>query len=294
MFSSKTVGLWLSRGLTTALLTLVAAPASAATVRCESVGGRSASCDLPGSDGVVLERQLGGARCDYGRNWFWDGRRVRVEENCRGEFRNALDEFELGQSLFCAGRHGRLKRCAADTRSGALLEAGEDGCVLDHTWGFDAQGVWVDDRCEVSARVAVGAFQGRPIRCDWIEDGPRRFCPLDTRGGVVLERSIGTSACLFDATWGLAEGGVWVDRGCSALFRADSMATSGALGAPPVELACAASGAAAEFCAAGGTLTARLVTDASDGRCVEGLGWRATAHGIFVADGCVGLFEITH
>jgi hypothetical protein len=271
-----------------------APPAGAATVRCESVGGRSSSCDLPSDRGVVLERQLGGAPCEFGRNWTWDGRRVRVEENCRGEFRSDIDGFELGSSVICESRHRRLVRCAADTRGGVFIEDVGYGCQVDRTWGFDAEGVWASGRCEASFRVGITPHDGRAVRCDWIQDGPRRFCALDTSGGVVLEESAGSGTCLFGETWGFADGGLWVDRGCSGLFRADSLRTSGAFGAPPIALACAAPVGGEAFCAAGGTLSVSLLADASGGRCVEKVTWRPSAHGVTVSDGCAGLFQITH
>jgi hypothetical protein len=287
-----------SRLLPVALFALgaaLAAPAvEAATVRCESIGGRSSSCDLPGDRGVALERQLGGAPCEFGRNWTWDGRRVRVEENCRGEFRSDVDGFELGQSVVCESRHRRLVRCEADTRGGVLIEDLGYGCQLDRTVGYDAEGVWASGRCEASFRVAVTPYDGRELRCDWIQDGPRRFCAFDTSGGVVLEASTGSAACLFGETWGFAEGGLWVDRGCSGVFRADTLKTSGAFGAPPVAMACAAGEGEESFCAAGGTLSVAILADASGGRCIEDVTWRPTAHGVWVSDGCAGLFQITH
>jgi hypothetical protein len=283
------------RGVAAALLAALLAPAAhAATVRCESVGGRSSSCDLPGDRGAVLERQLGGAPCEYGRNWTWDGRRVRVEENCRGEFRSDIDGFELGQSVLCDSKHRQIHRCPADTRAGALIEDLNFGCELDRTWGFDAEGVWVSGRCEASFRVGVAPYDGRTVQCDWIQGGPRRFCAFDTSGGVLLEASTGSAACLFGETWGYADGGLWVDRGCSGQFRADSLRTTGGFGAPPVALACASAEGDVQFCAAGGTLSALILTDASGGRCREARSWDDTAHGIWVANGCVGLFQINH
>jgi hypothetical protein len=288
--SPSTIG----RGVAVALLLACVAPAArAGSVRCESIAGRSSSCELPGDRGVVLERQLGGAPCEFGRNWTWDGRRVRVEENCRGEFRSDLEGFELGSSVLCESRHRQLNRCKADTRGGVLVEDVGYGCEIDRTWGFDAEGVWVSGRCEASFRVGVAPYDGRTLRCDWIQDGPRRFCAFDTTGGVVLEASTGSAACLYGETWGLADGGVWVDRGCSGLFRADTLRTSGAFGAPPVTLACGSAQGEEDFCAAGGTLNATLLTDSS-GRCVEKVTWRSGAHGVWVSDGCAGLFQITH
>jgi hypothetical protein len=274
-----------------ALAAAGAGGAPAESVRCESIGGRAASCPLAGGAGVALGRQLGGAPCVFGRSFGWDGRRVHVAENCRGEFRTTLDEFELGVSVFCEPRRRKLTRCAADTSAGALVEATEGECALGRSFGFDGDGVWVSDRCAVSFRVGIAPPRGRPLRCDWIAGGPRRFCALDTAGGVVLERPLGSAPCVYGVSWGLVEGGVWVDRGCSALFRADALVATGEAGGAPLRLACAAPAGGSDFCPAPGALRATLAADAS-GRCVEGRTWRATAHGVYVEDGCAGLFEL--
>lgn len=276
------------------LAALAATPAARAeTVRCESIEGRSTSCDLPGTRGVALERQLGGSACVFGRNWNWDGRRVRVEENCRGEFRNSLERFAVGRSLECESDHGRAERCPADTRAGVLFEEGDRNCAHGTSWGFDRAGVWVDDGCEASFRVAIAPISGRPIRCDWIEGGPRRFCPVDTSGGVLLEKSFGSAECVFGTSWGLIEGGVWVDRGCSALLRADSLASSGSFGSAPVEIACASVAGGTNFCPAPSVAAVELLHDSS-ARCVEKTTWSFNAHGVTVEDGCTGLFRVKH
>ena len=54
------------------------------------------------------------------------------------------------------------------------------------------------------------------------DDGHRRYCPADTRGGVRLLKQRSGSACNQGKSWGFDRGGVWVDHGCRADFAIDS------------------------------------------------------------------------
>lgn len=51
------------------------------------------------------------------------------------------------------------------------------------------------------------------------DDGHRKYCDADTRGGVRLTRQISGSPCRQNDTWGFDRRGVWVDRGCRAEFQ---------------------------------------------------------------------------
>jgi hypothetical protein len=50
------------------------------------------------------------------------------------------------------------------------------------------------------------------------DDGKRRYCGADTRGGVQLVRQRSGSPCDRGRTWGYDRNGIWVDRGCRAEF----------------------------------------------------------------------------
>jgi hypothetical protein len=55
------------------------------------------------------------------------------------------------------------------------------------------------------------------------ESGPsnnygRKYCSVNTQGGVRLSRTMGNYACTEGTSWGYDNGGVWVDKGCSAEF----------------------------------------------------------------------------
>jgi hypothetical protein len=49
-------------------------------------------------------------------------------------------------------------------------------------------------------------------------DVPRQHCAANTSAGVLMARTLGSSACLLGKTWGYDDAGVWVLDGCSAEF----------------------------------------------------------------------------
>jgi hypothetical protein len=48
--------------------------------------------------------------------------------------------------------------------------------------------------------------------------GQRQSCPADTSGGVALQQSMGTGACLLGKTWGYDDKSIWVSDGCGGIF----------------------------------------------------------------------------
>jgi hypothetical protein len=122
------------------------------------------------------------------------------------------------QIVTCTSDDGRRRYCDADTRGGVLLSRQISGspCVQGQTWGYDDRGIWVDRGCR--AEFQINASSGATITCS-SDDGGRRYCNADTRGGVVLTRQISGSPCIQGRTWGFDERGIWVDRGCRAEFQ---------------------------------------------------------------------------
>ena len=63
-----------------------------------------------------------------------------------------------------------------------------------------------------------GQGQGTLITCA-SDDGRRRRCEADMRGGVQMTRQISGTPCIQGQTWGFDDRGIWVDRGCRAEFQ---------------------------------------------------------------------------
>ena len=77
---------------------------------------------------------------------------------------------------------------------------------------------WVRLGLVVTALVIFGPrSSAQTISCS-SDDGHRRYCPADTRGGVRLIKQRSDSPCRQGYSWGFDRGGIWVDRGCRADF----------------------------------------------------------------------------
>lgn len=101
-------------------------------------------------------------------------------------------------------------------------------CREYDTWGADRDGggVWVRDGCRaVFVVLPFGSprpgprppARGYHVTCK--SDRFRAtYCPLPRWGRVQLEKRLSGAPCRQYDTWGSDGGGIWVDRGCAAVF----------------------------------------------------------------------------
>ena len=136
-----------------------------------------------------------------------------------------------GRTITCGSPQHRLARCPlpGNWRGVRLVRQTSDAsCVQGRSWGYDRGSVWVDDGC-------AGVFAAGDYSSGW-RPGPGwdqnftvscgspqyryAFCQVDVgaRGRVRLQRQTSDARCVEGQTWGWNRAGVWVDRGCSALF----------------------------------------------------------------------------
>lgn len=152
-----------------------------ALVTCESLDGRDRFCRLPlDADRVVLERQISRSACIEGRTWGYRQAGIFVTNGCRGAFR--VVDYQ-GDRNYRDGRghrgdHGR--------------DGGRDG-------RFDGRGEDIER-----------------LTCE-SDDGRREYCDYPNRG-VRMIQQLSRAPCIEDRTWGRDREGVWVDRGCAAVF----------------------------------------------------------------------------
>jgi hypothetical protein len=125
----------------------------------------------------------------------------------------------------------QLIRDPRDNRGVAVVriedpQGGREGYTFDLIW--QGQGGPPDARRDNDRRDddrrddrRVDGDRGRPeaivLTCS-SEDGRRRYCDADTRGGVRLLRQRSDAECKLDRSWGFDRRGIWVDRGCRAEF----------------------------------------------------------------------------
>ena len=50
------------------------------------------------------------------------------------------------------------------------------------------------------------------------QGGDKKYCDMDTRGGVHVYKNLSKTDCVEDENWGETRHGVWVDNGCRTVF----------------------------------------------------------------------------
>ena len=127
-------------------------------VNCESIDGRRHFCEADTRLGVRLDRQISGRDCVQGRNWGFNERGIWVDDGCRADFivggrprddREQRREVRRSQVITCESDYNRRHTCYVDTSFGVDMrrQLSRTECVLNRTWGYDRNGVWVANGC---------------------------------------------------------------------------------------------------------------------------------------------------
>ncbi|MFC4729899.1 DUF3011 domain-containing protein [Coralloluteibacterium thermophilus] len=150
-------------------LAAVAAPASAQrfgggggeSLRCKSYDFGRNYCRMDTRGGVELVRQHSRTDCRQGRNWGWDRNGVWVDAGCDAEFRSARGGGQSAHTLRCKSHDFGRNYCRTDTRGGVRLvrQHSRTECRQGRNWGWDRNGIWVDNGCD--AEFSTGSNQSR-------------------------------------------------------------------------------------------------------------------------------------
>jgi hypothetical protein len=209
----------------------------------------------------------------------------------------------------CNSYDNRPQVCPIDNRSGRVRvyrQISTTPCIEGQTYIVRRGAIEVARGCRAIFAVDTGGWGGnwgesgdyRTVMCE-SRDGRRRFCPMDTRNGVRLERELSSSPCIRGRSWGYDRNGVWVDRGCRGEFASfggwgGSGGTGGGyedeLAGFPHRVDCMSLNGGRNFCTIPNWQNVRLHRQLSRERCVRGQTWGIQAGGIWVDGGCRGLF----
>lgn len=133
------------------------------------------------------------------------------------------------------------------------------------------------------------------LRCE-SRGGEENFCAARIDGGARLVRSFGATMCREGSTWRHDARGIYVRNGCRGEF-AYRTAGSGWGGGGgngwndgTIEVRCASNDGREQFCQADNR-GVTLRKQESRAPCVEGETWRADRRGVYVRQGCRGVFE---
>ena len=250
MFSTKN---WIYCGLIVAALTVFIPSSAAQSITCSSEDGNRHYCATNAQGRVRLVQQRSGSSCQEGYSWGSDNQGVWVDHGCRADF--AIEqgwdrnhdrdggnyESSQGQVISCSSDDMHKHYCAADTHGGVQLikQHSDASCKQGHGWGFNSRGIWVDHGCRADFAIQgqgdwhrdhygdhdrdrgsnyYGSGQAQVVSCS-SDDMQRHYCAADTRGGVQMVKQHSDTSCQQGSTWGVDDGGIWVDRGCRADFQ---------------------------------------------------------------------------
>ncbi len=136
-------------------------------VRCESWQFQPARCGMDTRGGASLQRVIAGD-CRPG-NWGFDRNGVWVINGCRADFvsgngggwggNNSGNNGggwgnNNGQIIECSSWQYKPARCNVRVQSNVQIDRVLGGeCVLNRSWGWDRNGIWVNNGCRARFRV---------------------------------------------------------------------------------------------------------------------------------------------
>jgi hypothetical protein len=209
----------------------VSSTASAERIVCESRNFERNYC-VAGEriSSVRLVHQRSRARCSEGRTWGYDNRGIWVTDGCSGEFDfKRAGGDRRGRQIACASRNFEQQYCPSGgrriARAWLVEQRSRAACVQGRSWGYDDNGIWVSSGCNGLFAVEEGRGPGpRPVNAVECESRDYRyaFCPAGRPiRHAWLQEQRSRTVCIEGDNWGVWNGGIWVDNGCSGVFAYD-------------------------------------------------------------------------
>jgi len=133
---------------------------------------------------VRLVKQLSDKPCTFNRTWGYDSNGIWVDRGCRAEFEyETRDGGSNRPGIILPGGGWDTKRVTVesndgrrvyrrmDTSGGVKLvkRLSDKPCTIGRSWGYDANGIWVDDGCRAEFEVRTrGNGNGNGNNRPWI------------------------------------------------------------------------------------------------------------------------------
>ena len=196
----------------------------------------------------------------------------------------------------CESVDGRRSECTLDGRGEVRLveQLSRSECREGRDWGSGRDRVWVangcravferEDRYGSGYGSGNGAIRDGQVVCESI-DNRRSDCALYGRGRIRMVEQLSRSDCREGYSWGSDRDGVWVSNGCRAVFERSRIADAAG------EVTCESIDNRRRDCPLYGRGQVRLKEQLSRSDCREGRSWGADRDGVWVSNGCRGVFE---
>ena len=213
-----------------------------------------------------------------------------------------LTSVAVASEVTCESIDDRRTECALDGRGDVRLveQLSRSDCREGRDWGAGRDRVWVANGCRAVFEredrygngygsgygngYGSGAMRDGQITCESIDDR-RRDCALYGRGRIRMVEQLSRSDCREGYSWGSDRDGVWVSNGCRAVFERGRIADAAG------EVTCESIDDRRRECALYGRGQVRLKEQLSRSDCREGRSWGADRDGVWVSNGCRGVFE---
>jgi len=126
--------------------------------------------------------------------------------------------------LICESFDNRYNYCSVKHNGNIRIisQFSSAGCVKGRDWGYDRNGIWVDNGCR--AEFEISFFDYDSV---WGESGyfscesqgfEYRYCPAYTGSGVTLIKQFSNEECIKGKSWDYDRNGIWVNNGCRGEF----------------------------------------------------------------------------
>lgn len=202
------------------------------------------------------------------------------------------------QDVVCESVGNRFKECPVQTGGYAQLvqNISSTRCEFERTWGFDDEGIWVDQGCRGRFRIGgsggtgwQSGNYGRRIVCE-SRNSQYQFCEAPTRGDVRLARQLSSEPCVAGRSWGFEQNGIWVNNGCRAEFEIGYSNVNWVGGNRTV--VCESRDGQYSRCRVWTYGDVRLTRQLSSTRCTQNRNWGSDENGIWVTGGCRAEFTV--
>jgi hypothetical protein len=206
--------------------------ASAARLTCESRDFQRNYCSTGQRIASVrLVVQQSRSPCVQGRTWGYDSGGIWVTQGCSAEFdfRTSGGGPTPGRQIVCSSQNFQHRFCPSDrriVRARLIEQRSRASCVQGRSWGFQDDGIWVDNGCSglfaVEERGRPGPSPVNRVSCE-SRGFQRAFCSVGrTISRAWLDEQRSRSPCIQGQSWGFERNGVWVDKGCGGVFAFDA------------------------------------------------------------------------
>lgn len=202
----------MSRSLLLAILAfgamlLGAHSAQAATIRCESQGGKYQTCSADTRGGVRLSQQLSSQGCWQNDTWGYDRNRIWVDRGCRAEFR-------VGGGSSSSSKDDAVAAALVIGLAAAAVAADKHN---DHHDNNNYNNNNYYDNNNYGNNYGYGGNPRSTFSCA-SKDNRFTYCNIPYRGHVEIYKQQSSSPCTYGRSWGSENNRIWVSNGCRAEF----------------------------------------------------------------------------